>query len=163
MSTFIEEFKDYLYNSLNEGVDEYLTAFNADKNIKWITVKGNHIPIKDGQTKDEAIKEFLKGKDQKTKSLVKSDKTIAGVKKGKPMSYKQANEGRVNPNYNKSDEYKLNCQCCVAVFEARLRGYDIETLPFDEKNKVIGIQYLIQETLNENEDILKRFIKFMKK
>lgn len=36
---------------------EYLNA--KDENIKWITVKGNHIPIKKGQTEDEAVKAFL--------------------------------------------------------------------------------------------------------
>lgn len=54
-------------------------------------------------------------------------KTIAGVKQGKAMSFTEANEGKVNPNYNKGGRYKTNCQVCIAVFEARLRGYDVET------------------------------------
>lgn len=95
----------------------------ADENIEWITVKGNHIPIKKGQTKEEAVKEFIENKN-----------TIAGVKKGKPMSFKKANSGNVNPNYNKGGGYENNCQTCVAVFEARLRGYDIEAAPYDESN-----------------------------
>lgn len=43
------------------------------------------------------------------------------------------------------------------VIDNDIEGY------IDEKNRVIGIQYLIQETLNENENIVKRFIKIMKK
>ena len=38
-----------------------------DDDIEWITVKGNHIPIKKGQSKDEAVKEFLEGKRSDTK------------------------------------------------------------------------------------------------
>ena len=30
--------------------------------ITWITVKGNHIPIKKGQNKGEAVKEFFEKK-----------------------------------------------------------------------------------------------------
>lgn len=50
------------------------------------------------------------------------------------MSFKQANKGKVNPNYKKHIGYRQNCQSCVAVFEARKRGYNIETLPFDKTN-----------------------------
>ena len=59
---------------------------------------------------------------------------IAGVIKGKPMSYEEAGGNKVNPNYNSGDErYKKNCQACIGVFEARLRGYDIEALPYDKE------------------------------
>ena len=52
------------------------------------------------------------------------------------MSFKKANEGRVNPNYSPQNlGYAMNCQTSVATFEARLRGYDIEALPFDANNK----------------------------
>lgn len=51
------------------------------------------------------------------------------------MSFKQANGGKVNPKYTgKRDGYSGNCQTCVAVFEARLRGYDMQAIPFDETN-----------------------------
>ena len=32
------------------------------KEVEWITVKGNHIPIKKGQSKEEAVKSFIEGK-----------------------------------------------------------------------------------------------------
>lgn len=93
---------------------------------KWITTKNDvHVPIEEGETKKEACKEFFKEKQKEQAN--KPSKTIAGVKKGKPMSFKEANEGRVNPNYDKDDRYKTNCQSCIAVFEARLRGYNVET------------------------------------
>lgn len=108
-------------------------AMNAKDDVEWITVKGNHIPVKDGQTKEQAVKEFLakKGKQSKTNN----SKPIAGIKQGKPMSFKQANGGKVNPKYTgKRDGYSGNCQTCIAVFEARLRGYDMQAIPFDKAN-----------------------------
>lgn len=117
----------------NKKAYEKLLAKNSLEDIQWITVKGNHIPIKKGQTKEQAVKEFIANKKN-------SEKIIAGVKQGKPMSFKQANQGRVNPNYSKGNiGYKTNCQICIAVFEARLRGYDIEAIPFTMKNPYMGM------------------------
>ncbi len=48
----------------NNGQD---TAFdeNSEEPERWITVKGNHIPIFKGQTKEEAINKFLESKNEK--------------------------------------------------------------------------------------------------
>ena len=54
---------------------------------------------------------------------------IAGVKRGLPMTRDEANHGKPNPNLNKANGYKINCQSCVVAYEARLRGYDVQTLP----------------------------------
>ena len=53
---------------------------------------------------------------------------ISGVKKGEPMTIEDAING-VNPNYDifGNPTYKTNCQAGVAIFEARLRGFDVET------------------------------------
>ena len=43
-------------------------AYDVKRNkrrCRWITVKGNHIPVKDGQTKEQAVKEFLENKVEK--------------------------------------------------------------------------------------------------
>jgi SPP1 gp7 family putative phage head morphogenesis protein len=56
-------------------------------------------------------------------------KEIAGVKRGSPMTFDDANHGKPNPNYMKSHGYRINCQSCVVTYEARLRGYDVQTLP----------------------------------
>jgi hypothetical protein len=56
-------------------------------------------------------------------------KEIAGVKRGLPMSRDEANHGKPNPNYMKDHGYRINCQSCVVTYEARLRGYDVQTLP----------------------------------
>ena len=36
----------------------------TDPDIKWITVRGNHIPIKNGQNKSDAVKEFFESKNK---------------------------------------------------------------------------------------------------
>lgn len=54
---------------------------------------------------------------------------IARVRPSKPMSFEEANSGKVNPNYGKKQGYDINCQTCVPVFEARLRGYNVQALP----------------------------------
>ncbi len=55
--------------------------------------------------------------------------SLGGVSPGKPMNFEEADSGNVNPNYGKNYGYATNCQSCVAVFEARLRGYDVHVLP----------------------------------
>ena len=48
---------------------------------------------------------------------------IAGVKRGKPMSFEQAGGKNVNPNYENGEiGYKLNCSACAAVHKAREMG-----------------------------------------
>lgn len=39
-----------------------MSVLDKDDDITWITVKGNHIPIKKGQSKEDAVKEFLESK-----------------------------------------------------------------------------------------------------
>ena len=44
----------------------------------------------------------------------------------------------------------------INVIDSTIEGF------IDEKNKVIGVQYLVQETLSEEENVIKRFIQLMK-
>lgn len=58
--------------------------------------------------------------------------TLAGVKRSAEMSHVDADSGKVNPNYRANvghNGYRVNCQSCVANYEARRRGYNVETLP----------------------------------
>lgn len=149
-----------------------LAKNSSNDDIEWITVKGNHIPIKKGQTKEEAVKDWLAQKHDKsietknpaeppTDGVIKDTakklykiykesncesaepayqypKTIAGVKRGKPMNFHQADNGRANPKYNPRNElYYRNCQACVVAHEARMRGYDVQAAPrnLDPKSK----------------------------
>lgn len=52
-----------------------------------------------------------------------------GIKKGKDMTFEEANELRGNINFGKGSEYGINCQSCVVANELRRRGYDITALP----------------------------------
>ena len=54
---------------------------------------------------------------------------IADVLPKEAMTFAQADSGHVNPNYGKDMGYSTNCQSTVVVFEARLRGYDVQVLP----------------------------------
>lgn len=46
-----------------------MSVLDKDDNIEaWITVKGNHIPIMKGQSKEDAVKSFLEKKGGNTKS-----------------------------------------------------------------------------------------------
>lgn len=48
-----------------------------------------------------------------------------------PMAFLDADSGRGNMNYGKGVLYGENCQCCVAVHEARLRGLNITALAYN--------------------------------
>lgn len=69
--------------------------------------------------------------------------SINGAERGEPMTREQANSNHVNPNYFKSYGYQVNCQSCVVAYEARLRGYDVQTLP---NSKNITAEMLSRDT-----------------
>jgi len=73
----------------------------------------------------EAMK---RGEDEQPEAE-KSEPTIAGVERGKPMNHDDADSGNVNPNFGTDPAYGINCQSCVVTYEARRRGYDIEVVP----------------------------------
>lgn len=65
-----------------------MSVLDADDDIQWITVKGNHIPIKNGQNKEEAIKEFFEkksGKSQESGSEKQSEKAYQAKKEQKKV------------------------------------------------------------------------------
>jgi len=45
------------------------------------------------------------------------------------MTRDEANHGKPNPDFSKGGGYTINCQSCVVTYEARLRGYNVKTLP----------------------------------
>lgn len=55
--------------------------------------------------------------------------SLAGVKRGDVMTHEEADTGRTNPHYRKDNGYRINCQSCVVNYEARRRGYNVQTLP----------------------------------
>lgn len=68
----------------------------------------------------------------KTQSTSLYPDTLAGIKRGKEMSFKEADGNKCNPMNGKSGEYDLNCTACVVAFEARRRGYNISAKGYDK-------------------------------
>jgi len=71
-----------------------MSVVDADDDIQWITVRGNHIPIKKGENKEDAIKSFFESKGKESKKTAqkspennnKKDKGVVGQKKTKPQT-----------------------------------------------------------------------------
>lgn len=59
-----------------------MAVLDSDDDIQWITVKGNHIPIKKGENKEEAIKSFFESKNKGEKST--GEKKTETSKTAKP-------------------------------------------------------------------------------
>lgn len=83
------------------------------------------------------------------KNYIHKDGFIAGVQKGEPMSFEQADSGSVNPFIGKQDEktgheyigYRTNCQTCVATYVARRKGYNVRALPNLDNSNVANLSF----------------------
>lgn len=64
-----------------------------------------------------------------SKNPLQNPDSLGGAERGEPMTRKHANSNHPNPNYFLEPGYRTNCQSCVVAFEARLRGYDVQTKP----------------------------------
>ena len=74
------------------------------------------------------------------KDVYNSDENYLGnVERGKEMTFTEADCGSVNPNLEVDEGFQCNCQTCVVVFEARLRGFDIEAKPFIEDSNFLKL------------------------
>lgn len=62
---------------------------------------------------------------------------IAGVSKGAPMSFDDADGTKANPGYESDTKRIFNCQSCVVANEARRRGYDVQALPYSKENRAM--------------------------
>lgn len=56
-----------------------VAVVDGDDDIQWITVKGNHIPIKKGQSKEDAINKFFESKNGGGKSKKEEPKKTESV------------------------------------------------------------------------------------
>lgn len=94
--------------------------------------------------KKEAFEKEKREKAEKGKVIAKDNyypKTIAGVQRGKEMSEEEADSGNPNPNYGTGRGYGINCQSCVVCYEARLRGYNVMTLPNTRDSKLSELSH----------------------
>lgn len=58
-----------------------MSVLDKDDDITWITVKGNHIPIKKGQSKGDAVKEFFESKKSDSNEKASSKPSSAEILK----------------------------------------------------------------------------------
>ena len=74
--------------------------------------------------------------------MIKNTRQIAdafGIKASiEPMTFLEANEGRSNINYPRGGVYYENCQSCVVVHEARLRGLNLTALGYNRNNDSVS-------------------------
>lgn len=84
----------------------------------------------------EAFKEYENGnptaltKEQKAQTAEMAK--ALGLKTHSAMTFFEADEGRANVNYGKGIAFSENCQCCVAIHEARLRGLNLTAIGYSE-------------------------------
>ena len=69
------------------------------------------------------------------KFLTKDQDVLAGVVRGEPMTFDEADRNRCNPHYEEGVRYQINCQSSVIAYEARRRGFDVEALPYSKGGK----------------------------
>lgn len=74
LENYFVEFENGKKLPLSRIIQQYM---NEEEPKEWITVRGNHIPIMEGESKDEAVHKFLK-----KKGLDKTDKSDYNISRG---------------------------------------------------------------------------------
>lgn len=67
-------------------------------------------------------------------SNVQHPEKVAGIKRGTPMPFADADGKRANPGREDNPQRMDNCQTCVIAYELRRRGYDVEAKPRTHQN-----------------------------
>ena len=102
------------YESAMIAVNALEVAMNEDKkeDIEWITVKGNHIPVKKGQSKEEAVADFI---ESKHKSESKQDDKHESFRKSLSRTFSDyGNIERKKELTKRAEEYRKNNQSEIA-------------------------------------------------
>ncbi|MBR6127972.1 hypothetical protein IKQ21_09840 [bacterium] len=121
------------WRSLPDGIESNNLSFRSPQSSGTPTGGASEVDV------NSAYKDYTTGEPivdvstpEKVQKLMYPDE-IAGVKRGKEMTLEQASGKSVNPNYGSGDErFEKVCQSSVACWEARIRGYDLEVLPYNE-------------------------------
>ena len=98
-------------NPRYERANIVMNSKEKNDDIEWITVKGNHIPIKKGQSKDEAVKEWIEKWEDKDKdelvTVEKADEeTIKKNKETNGRWQKAIKETAKKEGWDKEDDKK---------------------------------------------------------
>lgn len=142
-----DEFMDYIaamdengessYEFKNQVTDtpQRFKEWVADNEERAVNAKSLPYFIKDNPKyiQSEALRAKIPG--AQAEDIDSDFSKASGLKKGKPMSFEEADNGRENPHYDRHtrDEYFINCQTCTVTHEARRRGYDVEAAGKDKK------------------------------
>lgn len=102
LSVVLNTYKEEI-NKMVKEIDESTARNTGDKDGRWITVKGTHIFIKEGQSADEAVKEFINKQQDKSKD--NGGESFERVKKfNSPEDFKRdLKKFRDNPKYKVED------------------------------------------------------------
>ena len=117
--------KDPRYEGANIVVNK------KDDDIEWITVSGNHIPIKKGQSKDEAVKEFLEGKGESKQNNKEADIALTMMaqdyeKRGNKGTVDRANElkEKLKKGEELSDKDKQDIKTAIESYKPKDKSGD---------------------------------------
>lgn len=126
--------------------EEYKEYFREQKKAQQ--KQRNHELKQRNQVKKNQIKNPEHNPD---KNYIHKEGFIAGAKRGKPMTFDEADSGHVNPFYNRNFNpftqsgdvigYATNCQTCVATYIARRQGYDVRALPNLNNREIAQLSY----------------------
>lgn len=142
----VEAIEDYLAvkdlvdsGEITTDDDKYT---NAVKRLAKVTFRGGGDVF---DTRKEIIRQFAESGGDPLKPV-----KIGKFKRGKDMSFEEADSGKPNPKYG-SYKYDVNCQTCVVAMEARLRGYNLSakakvTRHQDELSRASERAYINPET-----------------
>ena len=83
--------------------------------------------------KDYEGREALKLDGELLENANKAAESV-GIKRRSDMTWEEADNKNTNPNFKPNTTTADNCQTCVVVHEARLRGIDVTALPYSENN-----------------------------
>ena len=165
-----------------------MKVMDADDTETWITVKGNHIPVKKGQSKSEAVKEFISKKSDKEmskrenepKSLGESlKKVVSQVEKNKQL-YGEYKKQESAEKYKKLNSERSNKPKTIGESAKKVVA-NVKLSKIDDVDEEVGFPMLeiasndvefgknssenrskllksIKESEHENADIMKEIV-----
>lgn len=77
--------------------------------------------------------------------IEKVENEIAGVRRGTPMTFAEADSGNANPHYEAHTPTSDNCPACVLSMKARLDGFNVQAKAYD---KTSSLMFTLSENTN---------------
>lgn len=139
----IEEFK--ARNELKSFIKSELVKAINEKD-KWITIKGNHIPVEDDKTKPEAAEDFVKEKQENNKNNKVSHEDKPNYIAEKYKNYKEFETAYKNYIDTEPENYKYNTVTeTLKDLEIKENQPLVIKTPLDEENITIeSIDHIVK-------------------